>query len=153
MQKSKFAMLHYRNSTDIIVGTNTTPRPTMCCASSWTLVREILNGLLDERAPVFRLAPYVVISDAETDHHARHQHAVIHVFGRRGCDGGPEAPEEDEEDVEDCEGVVGYAEDTGDAPEAPLEWGMNDFVIMVEGRISGRLRAGWVGFVVMEGIG
>ena len=118
------------------------------CASR-TLARETLNGVLDERAPVLRLTPYVVVHDAETDHDACHQHAIIHVFGRGGRDRGPEAPEENEENVEAGEDVVDYAEDAGYAPWAPLEWELDDFVVIVSGRVTIRLRDGWVVFVVM----
>ena len=88
--------------------------------------------MLDEGTPVLRLAPDVIVYDAEGYDDACYKYAVIHVLRVGGRDGWPEAPEEDEEDVEACEGVVGYAESAGDAPCAPLEGRLGDFVVIVE---------------------
>ena len=107
---------------------------------SCALARRILNGVLDERSPVLRLAPDVVVYDAETDHDARHQHAVIHVLRRGGRRRGPKAPKEDEEDVETGKDVVDDADNTRDAPRAPLEWGLYDFIVIVSDGMANRLR-------------
>lgn len=106
--------------------------------------------MLDERSPVLRLAPYVVVHDAEPNHDARHQHAIIHVFGRRRRRRRPETPKENEEDVEAREDVVDYAEKARYAPWAPLEGGLDD--IIVSGRRTNRLRDWWVGVVVILGV-
>ena len=73
---------------------------------------------------------------------------------RRGGRGrGPEAPEEDEEDVEAGEEVVDCAEKAGDAPWAPLEGGLGDFVVVVNGWMGIGLGEGWVVvFVVVWGV-
>ena len=87
--------------------------------------------MLNERSLVLCLAPDIVVHDAETDHDACHQHTVIHVFcsGRRRR--GPKAPEKNKEDVNTSEDIVDRAKNTRDAPGAPLEWGLYDFIIMV----------------------
>ena len=87
--------------------------------------------MLNEWSPVLYFAPDIVVNDAETDHDARHQHAIIHVFcsGRR-CRG-PKAPENNKEDVETCEAIVDCTKITRYAPGASLKWRLYDFIVIV----------------------
>ena len=81
------------------------------CASC-LLPRIIPDRVLNERSLILRLTPYIVVHDAETDHGARHQYAVVHVLWSGRCRWGPETPEKDEENIDTCEGVVNRAEKT-----------------------------------------
>ena len=77
------------------------------------------------------LAPEIVVHDAEADHDARHQHAVVHVFRSGRCLRGPKAPENYKEDVKTCEDIVDYTKITRYAPRAPLELRLYHFIVMV----------------------